>query len=76
MTSNELMKKIGLGKDKPEAAENTGKFKTQMLKHLKDGKNKIARLEREILGGKNHRMLLDQNGAVEKREAPRGQTKF
>jgi molecular chaperone GrpE (heat shock protein) len=60
MTSTEMMKKIGLGKNKSDGAGSNGKLKAQMLKHLKEGKNKILMFERKITGKKNVQKLMDQ----------------
>jgi hypothetical protein len=60
MTSNEIMRKIGLRKEKSGGVESNGKLKAQMLKHLKEGKNKILMFERKITGKKNVQKLMDQ----------------
>ena len=55
MTSGQMLKKIGLGKDKSGAE----KLKAQMLGHLKEGKSKILLFERKILGGKNRQKVME-----------------
>jgi ElaB/YqjD/DUF883 family membrane-anchored ribosome-binding protein len=67
MTKDEMMKKIGLGKEKSESAINSGKLKAQMLQHLKEGKNKILMFERKMTGKKNIQKLMDGMGRSKKK---------
>src|SRR5580693_9276686 len=60
MTKNEMIKKTGLGKGGSDGVENNGKLKAQMLKHLKEGKNKILMFERKITGKENVQKLMDE----------------
>ena len=50
MTSEEMLKKLGLmaGKD----GKNSGKLKEQTLQYLKEGKDKLALLEKKVMASK------------------------
>ena len=60
MTTDEMMKKIGLREELDPGEKNSGKFKHQILKYLKDGKNKLLLLEDQIEDGKNYKKLLEE----------------
>jgi ElaB/YqjD/DUF883 family membrane-anchored ribosome-binding protein len=60
MTTDEMMKKMGLREDLDPAKKNNGQFKNQILKYLKDGKNKLLLLENQIEDGKNYKKLLEE----------------
>ncbi len=60
MNSDEMMKKIGLRKENDSEGKNDGNLKSQTLKYLKEGKNKIMLLEKQILSGKKAAKILKE----------------
>jgi hypothetical protein len=56
MTTSELVKKMGLEKG---MSGKDGKLKGQILKYLKDGKDKLVLLEDRFKDGKNYKKLKD-----------------
>ena|SRR5579863_5728880 len=59
MTTDQMMKKIGLRKELASDGKNNGKLKNQISKYLKEGKSKLLLLERQVTNRKDFKKLQD-----------------